>query len=106
MVKCRHTGKTIKTVSRTKKVIKYVDDVRYLILHQGLKHLANPRLRLELYIYPPDNKRRDIDNLCKALLDALQHSGLYADDFFIQQLYVERCMVRKFGAVEFNLKGI
>lgn len=106
MIKCRHTGRTIKTVSRTKKVIKYVDDVRYLILHQGLKPLENKRLRLDLFVFPPDNKRRDIDNLCKAVLDALQHSGLYADDFLIQQLYVERCVVRKFGAVEFNLRGL
>jgi crossover junction endodeoxyribonuclease RusA len=96
----------IKTVTRTEKVKKYVQDVGYLILHQRVKPLANTRLRLELYVYPPDNKQRDLDNVCKAVLDALQHAGVYADDFYIQQLYVQRCMVRKSGAVEFKLQGI
>lgn len=78
----------------------------FLILHQRIKSVASARLRLELYIYPPDNKKRDLDNLCKAVLDALQHAGLYTDDFHIQQLYVQRCEVRKFGEVEFILQSL
>ena len=29
---------------------------------------------------PPDNRRRDIDNNCKSLLDAMTHSGVWKDD--------------------------
>lgn len=96
----------IKSVTRTERVKKYVQDVGYIILHQRIKPVVCTRLRLELYIYPPDNKRRDLDNLCKAILDALQHAGMYADDFYIQQLYIERRSVRKYGEVEFTLSTI
>jgi crossover junction endodeoxyribonuclease RusA len=87
-------------------VVKYVNDVYYLLKQQKINPILAERLRLELYVYPPDLKRRDLDNLCKAVLDALQHAGVYPDDFRICQLYVERCSVRSFGEIEFILKGI
>lgn len=31
-------------------------------------------------VYPPDRRRRDIDNVLKALMDALQHGGAFRDD--------------------------
>jgi crossover junction endodeoxyribonuclease RusA len=90
-------------VTRTQEVQKYVQDVGYLILHQRIKPLQSKRLRIDLFVYPPDNKRRDLDNICKAVLDALQHANVFADDFYIQQLYVERCTVRMYGEIEFTL---
>lgn len=44
------------------------------------------RLRVVVHIYPPDRRRRDIDNLGKALLDALDHAGAYDDDSQIDDL--------------------
>lgn len=85
---------------------KYVEDVRILLLHQRVKPVLGFRLRLELFVYPPDNKRRDLDNLCKATLDALQYAGIFADDFHIQQLYIERREIRKHGEIEFVLELI
>lgn len=46
-------------------------------------------LHVEIEVYPPNRRRRDADNLQKALLDALQHGGLYADDSQIRQLTIE-----------------
>jgi crossover junction endodeoxyribonuclease RusA len=40
-------------------------------------------LMVEIIIYPPDKRKRDIDNIKKALFDALQHAGLYKDDYQI-----------------------
>jgi crossover junction endodeoxyribonuclease RusA len=51
--------------------------------------LAGP-LRLEAHAYPPDRRRRDVDNIAKALLDALQHAGIYEDDSQIYRLTIER----------------
>lgn len=48
-------------------------------------------LDVEIDAYPPDRRRRDIDNLTKALLDALQHGGLYADDSQVACLTIARC---------------
>jgi crossover junction endodeoxyribonuclease RusA len=48
------------------------------------------RLALEIEVYPPDNRRRDIDNVQKALLDAMQHGGAYRDDSQIVRLVIEK----------------
>jgi len=55
----------------------------------GLRPLRGP-LALEIDVYPPDNRRRDIDNVQKALLDALQHGGAYRDDSHIIRLTIEK----------------
>jgi Holliday junction resolvase RusA-like endonuclease len=48
-------------------------------------------LAVEVEVYPPDNRRRDIDNVQKALLDALQHGGAYADDSQVVRLTITKC---------------
>ena len=43
---------------------------------------------IELYaeFYPPDKRKRDLDNLLKGLQDTLQHAGLFRDDSQIVHL--------------------
>lgn len=48
------------------------------------------RLALTLTAYPPDLRRRDLDNTLKATLDALAHAGVYLDDGQIDSLVIER----------------
>lgn len=49
------------------------------------------RLAVVVDLYPPDKRRRDIDNVGgKALLDALAHAGVYADDSQIDDLHIRR----------------
>ena len=52
------------------------------------------RILLEIVLFPPDRRVRDIDNYNKALLDAISHSGLWVDDNLIDQLFVYRGIVR------------
>ena len=49
------------------------------------------RLQVVINAYPPDKRRRDLDNILKALLDALGHIGLYQDDSQIDRIEVIRC---------------
>lgn len=60
-----------------------------LLAGLGVRRLSGP-LQIEIEVYPPDRRRRDIDNVQKALLDALQHGGLYDDDSQIVKLDIER----------------
>jgi crossover junction endodeoxyribonuclease RusA len=57
------------------------------------------KIRLTLDVHAPDRRRRDLDNLCKATLDALQHAKIYKDDFQIDQLIVTRRDTCKPGKV-------
>lgn len=50
----------------------------------------NGRLAVRILVCPPDARRRDLDNIQKALLDALEHGGVYDDDGQIDCLFVER----------------
>ncbi len=48
------------------------------------------RLRLVVELEQKDNRRCDISNRIKALEDALQHAGVYADDGQIDRLEITR----------------
>lgn len=48
------------------------------------------RLSVSIDLYPPDRRRRDLDNTQKALLDALAHGGAYLDDSQIDHLEINR----------------
>jgi len=51
---------------------------------------AGGRIALCMDAFPPDRRRRDLDNLIKATADALQHAGVYEDDSLIDLLLVRR----------------
>ena len=46
-------------------------------------------LALTVRLYPPDRRRRDIDNPIKALLDAMTHAGVWVDDSQVKRMTVE-----------------
>lgn len=46
---------------------------------------------------PPDRRARDLDNLWKPVLDALQHSGVFLNDSQIDELNIKRGPVVKGG---------
>lgn len=54
-----------------------------------LRTLAG-KLYVNISVYPPDRRRRDLDNLLKALLDALKTSELIEDDGDIDKLAIIR----------------
>jgi crossover junction endodeoxyribonuclease RusA len=49
-----------------------------------------PRLGVLLSAMPPDDRRRDLDNMLKAPLDAMKHAGAYEDDSQIDLLTIRR----------------
>ena len=62
-------------------------DVCSLLAARRVRPLDGP-LVVQIEVHPPDRRRRDIDNLQKALLDALQHGGAYHDDSQIVALSI------------------
>jgi Holliday junction resolvase RusA-like endonuclease len=51
-------------------------------------------------LFPPDRRRRDIDNILKALLDSLQYGGVYRDDSQIVSLNIKRRYPEPCGRVK------
>ncbi len=58
-------------------------------IYQGMFD-ANARIRVKIKAYPPDKRKRDLDNLFKSVLDSLQSSEIYIDDSQIDKLSIER----------------
>ena len=48
------------------------------------------RLSVQVILYPPDRRTRDLDNYMKALLDACTKSRLWGDDEQIDELAIMR----------------
>lgn len=68
-----------------------------------LRKLPKPSSELaavEITLYPPDKRCRDIDNYNKALFDALTHAGVWEDDSQVKRMLVEWGPVVPNGKVE------
>jgi len=56
------------------------------------------RVRLIIWAFPPDRRRRDLDNLTKVPLDCLE-GYVYENDNQVDCLTIERCEVKRGGTL-------
>ena len=52
--------------------------------------IINKPVSILILVNPPDRRKRDIDNIQKALFDALTKARVWKDDSQIERLYVDR----------------
>ena len=64
------------------------------------------RLNVTVRVFPPDRRARDLDNVLKALLDAMAHAGCYENDCQIDQLHVVRMQPHGAGQVMVTIAEI
>lgn len=64
------------------------------------------RVSVIVEAYPPDKRRRDVDNIFKCLLDSMQWAKIYVDDSQIDRLFVERKAVEPPGKVIVSIDEI
>lgn len=57
---------------------------------QATDRLGAARVRLTITAHPPDRRRRDLDNLNKAVLDALVFARVFDDDSQVDDLRIAR----------------
>lgn len=74
---------------------KYRKDVKALC--SGMPQFKGP-VRFEVIVLAPDKRRRDLDNLLKAILDSIQHAGVLEDDSQVNDLRIRWGEPRKGGA--------
>lgn len=66
---------------------------------------AEDRIKLSVYAYPPDKRKRDLDNVFKCLIDSLQHARIFPNDFQIDMLSIVR-MNERLGKMYLTLEKI
>lgn len=89
----------------------YRERVRALLAPGGggdrpRKPPSGERIALAMDAFPPDRRRRDLDNIQKAVLDALEHGGVYADDSQVDLLITRRCGTTPGGRVEVRIHDL
>lgn len=85
---------------------KFQKAARAAIIEQ-LRAVPRPSSELaevHIVLYPPDQRRRDIDNYNKALFDALTQTGIWEDDSQVKRMLVEWGEVTKKGKVVITIK--
>ena len=58
-----------------------------VLIQRGAKHYTG-KLCVVIEAFRPDNRRRDLDNLLKAVLDGCTHAGVWEDDSNIVDLRI------------------
>lgn len=67
----------------------YRDVAALAIAESGAERVPG-EVSVRITVVPPDRRRRDIDNLLKATLDALTHGGIIDDDSRIASIMIHR----------------
>lgn len=82
----RHVGPRV-LISRDGR--KYREIVAGIVSQLGIPQLKG-NISLHAQFYPPDKRRRDLDNVGgKVLLDTLQAAGLFKDDCQVKRILLE-----------------
>jgi len=71
-----------------------------LLLHRFRGACQDKRLAVTINVFPPDKRKRDIDNILKCILDSLEHANVYNNDNQIDMLTVIRRDVIKDGSIQ------
>lgn len=76
----------------------FKEAVQAYVIDQKIPKLGTARLRMDIIICPRSRRIFDIDNLLKAILDALMDAGVYEDDSQVDDLHIVRGKACKGGA--------
>lgn len=86
-------------IHMSKKGRLYADSSAALMREQNAPLGIEDGVCLTVVMYPPDKRKRDLDNHMKALQDAITKHGVWKDDDQIHQLHVYRGEIVKKGKV-------
>lgn len=83
----RHVGKMVLISAKGRQ---YRDSVEQIAVMDNVQNIViNSLIKVSLEVYPPDKRKRDIDNILKCLFDSLTKAKVWEDDSQIKKLDVE-----------------
>lgn len=82
--------------------VAFREAVRRLLAQRQVRAMTGP-LALSIQVFPPDRRRRDLDNLLKATGDALEHGGAFLDDSQITHLEMDKDQVVPGGKLQIRI---
>jgi crossover junction endodeoxyribonuclease RusA len=86
---------------------KYKVDVLAAVLEQVGRHKPiEGRVRLSVWLAPPDRRVRDVSNALKSLEDSLTSAGVWRDDSQVDEIRAFRIAVAKPGRAVVKIREI
>lgn len=99
-------GRTVLSL-RGRKFKKMVGEIVLTSIKKDLiKEIYNKRLEVYIDYFPPDRRKRDLDNYVKAILDGLEEAQVYANDEQIDRLLLNRKEIVKGGYVDVTISSL
>ena len=85
----------------------YANSVRAYVLQNYCRsaYFLRP-VSVDIIAYPPNRARRDLDNLPKAILDALTKARVWDDDSLVHDLRIRWGEVRKGGEIRISINAM
>lgn len=74
----------------SKRAKDYRDHVHWRCHEQRVRRWRDTKLEVRIVAHPPDNRDRDLDNLLKCTLDALEGAEVIDDDVNLDRIEIER----------------
>lgn len=84
----------------------YRRDIKTLCLVKRVASFGRERLSVRVDAFPPDRRERDLGNLDKALMDSLQHAGVFKSDGQIDDLHLVRMPPTPGGRVVVSIEAL
>lgn len=100
------TGKLAGRVLVSEKGREYQAAVGKAVKRAKLGKPLTTRLAVDVLVYPPDRRARDLDNVLKALLDSCQKAAVFVNDSQIDTLLIERRWPVPDGRVELRISEV
>lgn len=75
------------------------------IVAKDIVRFKDAPVSLDILVFPPDKRKRDIDNVLKPILDSLAKAGVYDDDSQVHCIRICRAEQVKDGKVEITIKN-
>jgi len=75
-------------------------------LQRRVPKLGSQSLMVHIVLQPRNKKLMDIDNCAKAILDSLEHAGIFDSDVQVQKLLIERGEQVKGGGCQVMIEVI
>lgn len=77
----------------------YYRNVAHIVANEGKIVNIDYAIEVRCQLFPPDKRRRDLDNAWKVIADSLTKAGVWQDDNQIRKLTLEWGSVDKAGGM-------
>ena len=82
------------------------EQVIQYVIDNNIPKFGESKVKITLILRPRDKRKIDIDNRIKAVLDALEHAGVFDDDFHVDHIHMIRGAPIKGGLLHVTIEEI